>query len=116
MEVETRALEVREQENAYWRDYYEAVHNSRLRELLDGDLDAVFALSEKTRRELMSSLTPEMIKEHVQRCLDVRHGPLRPQWSCCGRSGRSGAACCFPTRQPPRARRCSRRTASPPAR
>ncbi len=86
VEVETRALEVREQENAYWRDYYEAVHNSRLRELLDGDLDAVFALSEKTRRELMSSLTPEMIKEHVQRCLDVRHRvvvvlrPQRPLW------------------------------------
>jgi hypothetical protein len=73
VEVETRALEVREQENAYWRDYYEAVHNSRLRDLLDGDLDALFSLSEKTRRELMAALTPEMIKEHLQRCLDVRH-------------------------------------------
>ena len=86
VEVETRALEVREQENAYWRDYYEAVHNSRLRELMDGDLDAMFALSEKTRSKLMASLTPEMIKEHLQRCLDVRHRvvvvlrPQRPLW------------------------------------
>ena len=86
VEVETRALEVREQENAYWRDYYEAVHNSRLRELMDGDLDAMFALSEKTRSKLMASLTPEMIKEHMQRCLDVRHRvvvvlrPQRPLW------------------------------------
>ena len=86
LEVETRALEVREQENAYWRDYYEAVHNSRLRELMDGDLDAMFALSEKTRSKLMASLTPEMIKEHLQRCLDVRHRvvvvlrPQRPLW------------------------------------
>jgi predicted Zn-dependent peptidase len=86
VEVETRALEVREQENAYWRDYYEAVHNSRLRDLLDGDLDALFSLSEKTRRELMAALTPEMIKEHLQRCLDVRHRvvvvlrPQRPLW------------------------------------
>ena len=86
VEVETRALEVREQENAYWRDYYEAVHNSRLRELMDGDLDATFALSEKTRTELMAGLTPEMIKEHLQKCLDVRHRvvvvlrPQRPLW------------------------------------
>ena len=86
VEVETRALEVREQENAYWRDYYEAVHNSRLRELMDGDLDAMFALSEKTRSKLMASLTPEMIKEHLQKCLDVRHRvvvvlrPQRPLW------------------------------------
>jgi len=86
IEVEQRALEVREQENGYWRDYYEAVHNSRLREVVCDDLDAIFSLSEKTRRELMKNVTPDMIKEHLQRCLDVRHRvvvvlrPQRPLW------------------------------------
>lgn len=86
VEVEQRALEVREQENGYWRDYYEAVHNSRLSSLLDGDLDALYLLSEKTRRELMRNLTPAMIQEHLKKCLDVRHRvvvvlkPQRPMW------------------------------------
>jgi predicted Zn-dependent peptidase len=86
VEVETRGLEVRTQENGYWRDYFEAVHNSRLGGLLGGDLDALYALSEKTRRDVMANMTPQMIKTHLTKCLDVKHRvvvvlkPQRPTW------------------------------------
>ena len=86
VEVETRALEVREQENAYWREYFEAIHNSRLVPLCDGDLDKIFELSERVRSELFKGLTPEMVREHLQRCLDPKNRvvvvlrPQRPLW------------------------------------
>ena len=86
IEVETRALEVREQENAYWREYFEALHNSRLVPLMGGDLDKLYAVTEKVRGELMRGLTPEMVKEHLQRCLKVSNRvvvvlrPQRPLW------------------------------------
>jgi predicted Zn-dependent peptidase len=86
VEVETRALEVRLQENAYWREYYEALHNSRLVPLMGGDLDALFAMTERVRGELMRGLTPEMIQAHMQRCLKADNRvvvvlrPQRPLW------------------------------------
>mmetsp|Transcript_1840 Transcript_1840/g.2909 ORF Transcript_1840/g.2909 Transcript_1840/m.2909 type:complete len:160 (+) Transcript_1840:3-482(+) len=86
VEVETRALEVRLQENAYWREYYEALHNSRLVPLMGGDLDALFAVTERVRGELMRGLTPEMIQAHMQRCLKADNRvvvvlrPQRPLW------------------------------------
>ena len=84
VEVETRALEVRAQENAYWREYFEAVHNSRLAALLDGDLDKLYAITERTRTELMRGLNPEQIRAHLHRCLDANNRVvvvLRPQRS-----------------------------------
>jgi hypothetical protein len=84
VEVETRALEVRAQENAYWREYFEAAHNSRLAALLDGDLDKLYAITERTRTELMRGLNPEQIRAHLHRCLDVNNRVvvvLRPQRS-----------------------------------
>ena len=84
--METRALEVRVQENAYWREYFEALHNSRLSPLLDGDLDALYQVSEQTRKELMEGLTPEMVREHLLRCVNLKNRvvvvlrPRRPLW------------------------------------
>jgi hypothetical protein len=60
--VQPCALEVREQENAYWREYFEALHNSRLLPLMGGDLDALYAVTERVRGELMRGLTPDMVK------------------------------------------------------
>ena len=85
VEVETRALEVREQENAHWREYFRHC-NSRLVPLCDGDLVKIFELSERVRSELFKGLTPEMVREHLQRCLDPKNRvvvvlrPQRPLW------------------------------------
>ena len=81
-----RALEVREQENAYWRQHFEAPQLKRLVPLCDGDLDKIFELSERVRSELFKGLTPEMVREHLQRCLDPKNRvvvvlrPQRPLW------------------------------------
>ena len=86
VEVETRALEVREQENAYWAPRYsEAIHNSRLVPLCDGDLDKIFELSERVRSELFKGLTPEMVREHLQRVSTRRIA----WWWCSARRDRS---------------------------
>ena len=73
VELETRALEVRVQENSYWREYFEALHNSRLSPLMEGDLDQLYQVSERTRKELMDGLTPEMVRAHLLRCVNLKN-------------------------------------------
>lgn len=86
VELETRALEVRVQENSYWREYFEALHNSRLSPLMEGDLDQLYQVSERTRKELMDGLTPEMVRAHLLRCVNLKNRvvvvlrPQRPLW------------------------------------
>lgn len=86
VEVEQRALEVRVQENAYWREYFEALHNSRLVPLMAGDLDKLYAVTEEVRSGVMRGLTPEMVRDHLQKCLKVGNRvvvvlrPQRPLW------------------------------------
>jgi hypothetical protein len=40
---------------------------------MGGDLDKLYAVTEKVRGDLMRGLTPDMVKEHLQRCLNVRN-------------------------------------------
>ena len=72
VEVERRTLEVSAKENSYWREYFQALTNSRLAPVVDGDLDAIFELSERTREELLDGITPAIVREHLRECLKVQ--------------------------------------------
>lgn len=85
-ECETRDFEVNRQENAFWREYITELYKSRLMGagILDGDIEALYRMTEEVRDDVIKSLSPDVVREHLQAVLSMDNHVtviLKPQRS-----------------------------------
>ena len=74
------------QENSFWREYITEMYKSRLmqKDILDGDLEALYRMTEAVRQEVMESLSPAVVRDHLQSVLSMDNHVtvvLKPQRS-----------------------------------
>lgn len=85
-ECEIRDFEVSRQENAFWREYITEMYKSRLmqKDILDGDLEALYRMTEAVRQEVIDSLSPAIVRDHLQSVMSMDNHVtvvLKPQRS-----------------------------------
>ena len=85
-ECEIRDFEVSRQENTFWREYITELYKSRLmqKNILDGDIEALYAMTEEVRQSVLDSLSPDLVREHLQSVMHTNNSVtviLKPQRS-----------------------------------
>jgi len=85
-ECEIRDFEVSRQENPFWREYITELYKSRLmhENILNDDIEALYRMTEEVREEVIESLSPTVIREHLQRVMSMNNSVtvvLKPQRS-----------------------------------
>jgi predicted Zn-dependent peptidase len=85
-ECEIRDFEVSRQENTFWREYITELYKSRMmhKSILNGDIEALYRMTEEVREEVIESLSPAVIREHLQCVMSMNNSVtvvLKPQRS-----------------------------------
>ena len=70
-EVELRSIQEHKEENSFWVSYVDAMFTSQLLPVLNGDIDKMYVNTEQIRGDVLETLSPTIIREHLAKTLAV---------------------------------------------
>ena len=70
-EVELRSIQEHKEENSFWVSYVDAMFTSQLLPVLNGDIDKMYVNTEQIRGDVLETLSPTVIREHLAKTLAV---------------------------------------------
>jgi len=71
-EVELRSIQEHKEENSFWVSYVDAMYASQLLPVLNGDIDKMYENTEQIRDDVLETLSPRIVREHLAKTLAVK--------------------------------------------